>query len=290
MMARLTVRPGPLASLLALLCLSMCLGACSETQSPLATHTDEESARPAPSRDPLEILFIGSSYFAFNDLPGLFGSLAADRGRDVDIEVRVPLGWSLNDHMNSYDTHEMITSRDWDIIILQGSGVAVAYPPWVPYNPTSTLIWFDQFIHGHCSTTEIMFSMPWAHEDGNLWHSGGTDDYFAMYERVYDNTLAYPEIVDLVIAPVASAWHTIMLEEPPLHYLFADDWYHPSQRGSYLTACAIYASVFRETAVGADFLGGLPENEARHFQIVASGTVLNDLELWHLASPVTSVD
>lgn len=289
MMARLTLRPGHFASLLALLCLSMVLGACSETQSPLAPHADEASARPAPSRDPLEILFIGNSHFNFNDLPALFGSLAADRGQDVEIEARVPLGWSLEDHFNSQVTRDMITSRDWDVVVLQGSGPAVGYPTLVPFNPTSNLILFEQVIHGHCSTTEIMFSMPWAHEDGMLWYPL-PHDYFVMYQRIYDNTLAYPEIVDLVIAPVGSAWHAIMLEEPPLHYLFADDWYHPSQRGSYLTACAIYASVFRETAVGAGFLGGLPENEARHFQIVASGTVLNDLELWHLASPVTSVD
>jgi len=289
MLTRFARRPGSLAVPVALLGLVLIFCACSETAPPLAPPDEVAPVQSVPQTGPLEILFLGSSYFAFNDLPGLFDSLAVERGKDVHVEARVPLGWSLADHMNSHETREMITSRDWDIIVLQGSGVAVGYPTLVSHNPTSTMIQLDQFIHGHNSATEIMFMMPWSHEDGMLWYPL-PHDYFVMYDRIHPNTLAYLDVADIVIAPAGAAWHVIMLEDPPLHYLYDEDWHHASLRGTYLATCTIYASVFRETVVGAGFVAGLPEDEARRFQLIATGTVLEDLELWHLAWPTTSVD
>jgi hypothetical protein len=104
-----------------------------------------------------------------------------------------------------------------------------------------------------------------------------------MQMHIYDNTLTYPDLVEVVISPVGWAWNTIMLEEPPEHYLFMADWNHPSLRGSYLTACVIYSSVFREPVEGNSFIAGLPAYEANHFQSVASQTVMDNLGLWRLS-------
>jgi hypothetical protein len=252
----------------------MTVGACSEEEPDLALT-------PPPSGQ-TQVLFIGSSYFAYNDLPGMFENLAEAGGKEVVVMQVIPLGTYLDYHATSGNTISMINSRKWDLVILQGAGRIVAYPEDAHFDLVSVLNSLEQTIHNNCGTTEIMFCMPWAFEDGMLWTAGGTDDYFDMQQRIYDNTLTYPDLVDIVISPVGWAWNTIMLEQPPEHYLFDADWNHPSWHGSYLTACVIYSSVFRESVEGSSFLAGLPENEANHFQAVTSSVVMDSLSLWRL--------
>ncbi len=243
--------------------------------------TGQYTLIPDPT-GPARVLFLGSSYFAYNDLPGMFEDLAEAEDKEVLVEAVIPLGVFLDYHTTSSTTISMINSRDWDFVILQGVGRIVAYPESAHFNLVSALNSLEQTIHNNCSATEIMFCMPWAFEDGMLWTAGGTDDYFDMQQLVYDNTLTYPDLVDIVISPVGWAWNSIMLEQPPEHYLFMSDWNHPSLRGSYLTACAIYSSVFRESVESSSYLAGLPEDEANHFQSVASGIVMDNLGLWRL--------
>jgi hypothetical protein len=256
------------------LCLLMAAGACSEEEFvPKLT--------PPPSGE-MEVLFIGSSYFAYNDLPGLFEGLALAGEKEVFIQQVIPLGTYLEYHASSATTISMINSRDWDVVVLQGVGRIVAYPEDAHFDLVSVLNSLERTIHNNCDSTEIMFCMPWAFEDGMLWTEGGTDTYFDMQQRIYDNTLTYPDQVDILISPVGWAWNTVMLEQPPEHYLFLSDWNHPSLRGSYLTACAIYSSIFRESVSGSPYLGGLPGDEASHIQAVASSIVLDNLALWRL--------
>lgn len=264
----------PRLSLLSILfCILMTVSACSEDE-PELTLTQP------PSGEELQVLFLGSSYFSFNDLPGMFQNLAQAGGKKVVIRQVIPPGYYLDYHATS--SIGMINSREWDFVILQGVGRIVAYPKDAHFNLVSTLNSLEQTIHENSSSTEIMFCMPWAFEDGMLWTMGGTDTYFDMQQRIYDNTLTYPDLMDIVISPVGWAWNSIMLEEPPEHYLFMADWNHPTLRGSYLTACVIYSSVFRESVAGNSYLAGLPANEAGHFQTIASETVMDSLSLWSL--------
>lgn len=254
-------------------CILLTVSACSEDEPEL-------TLTPPPSGEEINVLFLGSSYFSFNDLPGLFQNLAQAGGKKVVIRQVIPPGYFLDYHATS--SIGMINSRDWDLVILQGVGRIVAYPEDAHFDLLATLNSLEQTIHDNCNTTEIMFCMPWAFEDGMLWTAGGTDTYFDMQQLIYDNTLAYPDLVDIVISPVGWAWNNIMLEQPPEHYLFMSDWNHPTLRGSYLTACVIYSSVFRESVAGNSYVAGLPENEASHFQDAASSVVMDSLSLWQL--------
>ncbi len=274
MFSRLHIFPLHINLIFISLFLLMTVCACSEDEPVL-------QLTPPPSGQ-MEILFIGSSYFAYNDLPGMFENLADAGDKEIFIQQVVPLGTYLEYHATSSTTISTINSRNWDLVILQGVGKIVAYPEDANFDLVSVLSSLEQTIHNNSSTTEIMFCMPWAFEDGMLWTVGGTDDYFDMQQLIYDNTLTYPDLADIVISPVGWAWNSIMLEQPPEHYLFMADWNHPSPRGSYLTACVIYSSVFRESVAGTSFLAGLPANEASHFQDVASDIVMDNLDLWRL--------
>lgn len=232
--------------------------------------------------EPVKVLFLGSSYFFSNALVDLFAGLAEAKGREVEIDGHFPPGNYLDYHVTNATTDALIRSRVWDYVILQGVGRITAYPDDAHFNLRTVLGDLERKIHRLSGEAKVMFQMPWAFEDGMLWTPDGTDDYFAMQQKIYDQTLEHASDLDLVIAPVGWAWNSVMGENPPKHYLFLQDWNHPSLRGSYLMACVFYAAVFLESAEGGTYYGGLPAREASHFQAIGSNTVLDDLQLWHL--------
>jgi hypothetical protein len=235
--------------------------------------------------DSVEILFLGSSYFAGNLMVGTIRQMALSNGMNVLKNAHNPSGMFLEYHASNSTSQSLIASRDWDCVVLQGVGSIVAYPERAHFDLIATLRSLERSIHGNCAATRIIFCMPWAFEDGMLWTPGGTDDYFDMQEIIYDKTITYPDSVDIEIAPVGWAWHSILSEDPGEHYLHMHDWNHPSFKGTYLMACVILSSVFREPVTDTPYSLGVTDEEAAHFQETATRIVMEDLELWHLAEP-----
>ena len=100
---------------------------------------------------------------------------------------------------------------------------------------------------------------------------------------IYENTLQLSDDVGFSIAPVGWAWNTVLKEKNyPLHYLHLSDWNHPTLKGSYLMACAIFSTVFQENSTGNPFYSNLIEENAIYLQRIASNTVINNIDLWNL--------
>jgi len=249
------------------------------------------SANPTVNQDSTEILLIGSSYFNFNDLAGLLEGLADSSNTDLYIEMHGQNGLYLSDHASSPETEAKINERDWDHVVLQGCGILMAYPEDFTDHPVyPALITLRDKIYANCESTRMVFCMPWAFEDGMTWYQGWTDTFEDMQIHIYDNTLQYSDEIGFEIAPVGWAWYAVLEEyDYPLHYLHMNDWNHPSLKGSYLMACVIYSAVFQESTVNNPFHSTISEEEADFFQVVASDTVLNNLERWNI-TPLTSID
>ncbi len=234
---------------------------------------------------PNEILFIGSSYFTYNNLPGMVRELSENMGKTVTIEAEMRNGLYLEDHAALATTEAKINERNWDYIVLQGGGMLMAYPDSFPdYHPVyPALVTLKNKIKANCEATKIIFELPWAFEDGMIWVSGWTDEYPEMQQKIYDNTLDYSDSIGFVISPVGWAWNTVLYEQNyPLHYLHLSDWNHPSLKGSYLMACVIYSTIFQESTVGTEYSAGISEEEVSYFQSIASNMVLDSLELWNI--------
>jgi hypothetical protein len=247
----------------------------------------EESTynRSVFTQEPYEILFIGSSYFNYNNLPGLFENLAISSGNEVYIDQYIPGGLYLSDHASSSITEVKINEKDWDYVILQGVGRVTAYPDSFTLHPVyPALVTLQNKIHENCASTKMVFCLPWAFEDGMTWY-GWPDTYSDMQINIYNKTLLYSNDLDFPIAPVGWAWYAVLDElNYPLHYLHMSDWNHPSLRGSYLMACTIFSAIFKESTLGNEYYAGLPEDEANYFQTVASNTVLDSLDLWNITT------
>ena len=246
---------------------------------------ESTSNRSAFTQEPYEILFIGSSYFNYNNLPGLFENLAISSGNEVYIDQYIPSGLYLSDHASSSITEVKINEKDWDYVILQGVGSVTAYPDSFTLHPVyPALVTLQNKIHENCASTKMVFCLPWAFEDGMTWY-GWPDTYSDMQIKIYNKTLLYSNNLDFPIAPVGWAWYAVLDElNYPLHYLHMSDWNHPSLRGSYLMACTIFSAIFKESTLGNEYCAGLPEDEANYFQNVASNTVLDSLYLWNITT------
>lgn len=236
-----------------------------------------------PSLDPYNILFIGSSYFNFNNLPGLFKNLADTAGKDIIVDSYAVNGLYLSDHASSTVTEDKINQELWDYVILQGVGSLTAYPENMTDHPVyPSLVTLKKKIIANCNTTKMVFCLPWAFEDGMTWKDGWTDTYVDMQRIIYEKTLQYSYEIGFVVAPVGWAWNTVLQEKNyPTHYLHLSDWNHPSLEGSYLMACVVYSTVFQENSTEIPYYSTLQEANAQYFQTIATSTVLTNISVWN---------
>jgi len=236
------------------------------------------------SGDTCNILFLGNSYSLYNHLPSLVRNLANYSGKVVHIDDYMVENTGLSDWAQSIDVEVLINDQEWDYAVLQGSGAGTAYPEYYSHARVfESLEILKEKISSKYDSTKIIFTMPWAFEDGMTWLAGWTDDYEDMQLKIYDNTLKYCNELNLIIAPVGWAWYRVLEEQAyPLHYLHMEDYNHPSPRGSYLMACVIYSVIFLESPAGITYFAFLPANEARYFQSVAKEVVFRSPTTWNL--------
>lgn len=227
-----------------------------------------------------DILFIGASYFTYNNLTGIMKNILNDCGIQAKMELHTAGGPYLYDHAYSSLTKAKIREKDWDFIVLQGVGSLTAYPDVFTDNPVyPALKKLHEFISGNCKSAKMIFCLPWAFEDGMTW-KGWPDTYEDMQIKIYNNTILWAEEIGFSIAPVGWAWKSVLKEKGyPLHYLHQSDWNHPSLKGSYLMACVIYCTLFLEK-IETTYYADLEQEEAVYFQSIASSTVMNHLAIW----------
>src|SRR6266700_222291 len=68
---------------------------------------------------PLNVLFIGNSFTARNDLPGLIAKLAEAQGRTLHYQLITAGGASLRAHWNAGEAQKIIQGGKFDFVVLQ---------------------------------------------------------------------------------------------------------------------------------------------------------------------------
>jgi hypothetical protein len=190
----------------------------------------------ASARDgaPLRVLFIGNSFTARNDLPGLVARLAAERGKELHHRLISAGGASLRQHWNAGAALTAIQGGRYDYVVLQEQSTL---PVKNAQRMHENVRLFDAAIKAARAKTVLY--MTWARRDA-------PDSQQAI-------TAAYADIgreLGAAVVPVGSAWQRFLLkhDRPVLHDA---DKSHPTAAGSYLAACAFFAVLFKESPVGA---------------------------------------
>lgn len=225
----------------------------------------------------VQLLFIGNSYTFTNDLPGVFSGLARAGGHPVETGMAAAGGWSLADHAASAPTLSALQSSPWQYVVLQEQSQI----PAVPRLRTAAMYPAARTLARAATAAGAtpIFLLTWGHRDG--WPEQGMAGYQQMQNQLNQGYQGIAHELGAPIAPVGEAWSLVHAQRPALE-LWQPDGSHPSQQGTYLAACVLYATIFQRSPQGLSYTAGLPAATAEYLQAVAAGVVLDSPAQWNL--------
>ncbi len=181
----------------------------------------------------LNVLFIGNSFTARNDMPGLIAQLAAARGKQFDHRLIQAGGASLRMHWNKGEAQQVMQQTRFDYVVLQEQSTL---PVKNPNRMHENIRLFDQVIKGSGAKTALY--LTWARQNAPETQEAITNAF----------TTIGAELGAMVI-PVGIAWQQFLQQykQPVLH---DKDLSHPTFAGSYLAACVFFAVLLGENPVG----------------------------------------
>lgn len=211
---------------------------------------DPENTR----EDQTTVLFMGSSYTAFNNVPDRFRDLSEKAGHKVFVRYHLALGRPLSYFAQSPDADEAIRDLEWDFIVLQGGSQSAAYPTPGGRSDFHALTELKRKATEDSPGTRVVYMMPWAYEDGMTWMEDRTETYEEMQLDIREKTLDWAHELELVLAPVGMAFYEVLTTwDHGLHFLHDSDWNHASKEGSFLAAATFFSTIWAEDAEGVDY-------------------------------------
>jgi len=206
---------------------------------------------------PMRILFVGNSFTARNNVPGLVAQLAQSRGKQLQHRLISAGGASLRMHWNKGDAQKAIQQTRYDYVVLQEQSTL---PLKNPLRMHENIRLFDQAIKASGAKTALY--LTWARQNAPETQKAITNAYMVISEEL-----------GATIVPVGVAWQNFIRKHsrPALH---DTDKSHPTLAGSYLAACVFFAVLFHENSVGAaSAMKGMTQTEAEQLQKTAWATV-----------------
>lgn len=219
-----------------------------------ATNTIAGVAKKPPPVGSINVLFLGNSFTARNDLPGLIASLARAAGGGFDHRLISVGGASLRTHWNTGEAADAIRTGGYDYVVLQEQSTL---PIKNPVRMRENVRLFDEVIRDGGAKTALY--MTWARRHAPQTQRAITD--------------AYASAARDTGATVGVVWQRFLAshDRPVLH---DRDGSHPAVAGSYLAACVFFAALFSRSPVGVGgSVAGLDPSDIELLQEAASSAV-----------------
>jgi hypothetical protein len=201
----------------------------------------------------LKILFIGNSFTARNDLPGLIARLAAARGKSLEHRLISAGGASLRTHWNAGAAHKAIKEGNYDHVVLQEQST-------LPVKNAKRMHENVRLFHEpiQAAGAKTVLYLTWARQHSPDSQQAITDAYTSIGREL-----------GATVVPVGLAWQRLARQHDQ-SVLYDRDQSHPSLPGSYLAACVFLAVLWGESPVGlATAVAGLTANDLAVLQKVA---------------------
>jgi len=188
-----------------------------------------------PNLDSLKVLFIGNSFTARNDLPGLLAQLAASRGRSLQSRLISAGGASLRRHWNAGEALKAIETGANDYVVLQEQSTL---PIKNAQRMHESVRLFDRAIKATGGQTALY--LTWARKRTPESQPVITDAYTHIGREL-----------GATVVPVGVVWQKFLRQhaKPLLH---DRDESHPTLAGSYLAACVFFAILLKDNPIGID--------------------------------------
>ncbi|MBL8001134.1 MAG: hypothetical protein JNL05_04150 [Flavobacteriales bacterium] len=239
----------------------------------------------ALSAQTTDVLFLGNSYVATNDLPGVLRQLALSLGDSVNTAQSTPGGYTFQGHTTLAASQQLIDQGGWDFVVLQEQSQIPSFPlsqVQADCFPFAAELVDSIRVHSPCA--EPVFYMTWGRQNGDASNCANWPPvctFEGMNGLLRERYLTMAVDNDAWCAPVGVAWKNSRDQQPAIN-LYSTDGSHPSPAGTYLTACTFYAALFRESPVGAGYTAGLDPTTAAALQAIAASTVLDSLGTWNI--------
>ena len=201
----------------------------------------------------MNVLFVGNSFTARNDVPGMLASLAEWSGERVTHDLIWAGGASLKMHWNKGVAAERIATGAYDVVVLQEQSTL---PVKNAKRFHENVRLFDEAIRA--SGARMALYMTWARRHAPETQRALTDAYTAIGAEL-----------GALVVPVGVAWERV-LARPDAPTLHDADGSHPSPAGSYLAACTFLAALLGKNPTGAPVhVRGLEPDAAALLQTAA---------------------
>ncbi|MBX7241897.1 MAG: cellulase family glycosylhydrolase [Bacteroidia bacterium] len=231
------------------------------------------------------MLFLGNSYTAVNNLPQLLYNLALGTADTIDFDSNTPGGYTFNLHTTNATSLAKIQQKPWDYVILQEQSQLPSFSPAqvaTDVFPYAKIL--DSLIHKNNACAKTVFYMTWGRKYGDAQNCASYPPvctYAGMSGRLRNSYVQMADMNEALVAPAGMAWMASRAADSTINLWSADN-SHPSIEGSYLTACVFYATIYEKTPVGLPFTAGLPQTTAGFLQQIAHQTVFDSLSVWNI--------
>ncbi len=190
-----------------------------------------DSTSPLPAEGGVRVLFIGNSLTYANDLPRTIADLAKSVN-DTPLVYRTIAkpNYALEDHYYE-DVASRIGANDWEFVVMQQG------PSASTIGAVSLASWsaeLDRFVTAAGARSVIYQVWP-----------GGTDSVPFVAVRTSHRDAA--QAIGGMLIPAGDAWLDAWDADPTLA-LYADDDFHPSRLGTYLTALVHFEMLYGRPA------------------------------------------
>lgn len=188
---------------------------------------------------PEKVLFVGNSYTYFWNLPQQVHVLSESQDTGIMTAQSTSGGTNWGQHWRGerdIQSRDLIANGDFDAVVLQNHSMR-------SFDAPDSLMHYGKLFADLIKEqdAQVYVYMTWAREWNPLMQDTITEAYMNLAKEI-----------DATVVPVGLAWQKARQLRPDLK-LFAEDGSHPSNLGTYLTAC-----VFYKVFTGAH-LQGLPE-------------------------------
>lgn len=237
------------------------------------------------SQETKNVLFLGNSYTAVNNLPSLIQQVANSTGDVFNYDSNTPGGYRLKNHTTNTTSLNKIQAGNWDCVVLQDQSQFPSFPDAqvaVEVYPYATQLNSLIKQYNPCATTA--FYMTWGRENGDAVNCGGWPPV-CTYEGMDDLLRQRYQIMandnNGITSPVGAVWRYLRTNHPTLN-LYSGDGSHPSLIGSYAGAVSFYCSLFRKDPTQITFNSTINTANATIIKNAVKQVVFNNFLEWNI--------
>jgi PKD repeat protein len=230
------------------------------------------------SVDTTKVLFIGNSITYFNNMPQLFQSLSASKGRKIIFDSHTPGGSGIVDHYVNNALYQQIRSVKWDVVIIQpGSSESggVSYP--VDTTVKRARILLDSIYKNNPCTKVFLYEIPYG-----IPSSGGYPTYFQVQTMIRDSVTKMTDSLKLQMLPAGESFRAYYTGAQNMYLHSSINDIHPNANGSYLIAATFYAGIFQDSIMGASYYSSIPKDTALKFFSIVDSVVFKHKANWRI--------